>query len=249
VDLEAIEEKNEKETIQFYLNGNLLDESVPILQSLIKFNSMQVIPDDTVTTGDIRVQPMSRTTAGIDRSLWNTTWSLEYEKVKASRKEKGAASSFIEKPSLEAYVTLQMKDDNRISQPIVSDVLRVLKILFVLNDNLRLICTDQFLEKLPYGFFHNSKINFKLLRQAQDALAICGYFLNLCFNFRGTLPDWVSDLITNYPFLFPFDARLMYIHITKFGIPRALHKLQSASGEQDTNFRLGRIFRQKVIDI
>merc|ERR1719171_1955699 len=82
--------------------------------------------------------------------------------------------------------------------------------------------------------FLNRKLNAKLLRQLADPLAVA------C------------------PFLFAFEARRLYLHSTAFGLSRALQRLQQdtsngaasapngSQSERSSDFRLGRLPRQKV---
>lgn len=72
----------------------------------------------------------------------------------------------------------------------------------------------------------------------------------------GDLPDWCSELVVNYKFLFPFLLRQHYFHCTAFGMGRAVQHLQAmmaaegaatAAADRETReLRLGRISRQKV---
>lgn len=82
--------------------------------------------------------------------------------------------------------------------------------------------------------------------QVQDVLAVCG----------GDLPDWCSELVVNYKFLFPFPLRQHYFHCTAFGMGRAVQHLQAmqaaegaatpAADRETRELRLGRMSRQKV---
>ena len=72
----------------------------------------------------------------------------------------------------------------------------------------------------------------------------------------GDLPDWCSELVVNYKFLFPFPLRQHYFHCTAFGMGRAVQHLQAmqaaegaatAAADRETReLRLGRMSRQKV---
>ena len=72
----------------------------------------------------------------------------------------------------------------------------------------------------------------------------------------GDLPDWCSELVVNYKFLFPFPLRQHYFHCTAFGMGRAVQHLQAmqaaegaaapAADRETRELRLGRMSRQKV---
>lgn len=72
----------------------------------------------------------------------------------------------------------------------------------------------------------------------------------------GDLPDWCSELVVDYKFLFPFPLRQHYFHCTAFGMGRAVQHLQHmqaaegaaapAADRETRELRLGRMSRQKV---
>ncbi|ACO64882.1 predicted protein [Micromonas commoda] len=94
---------------------------------------------------------------------------------------------------------------------------------------------------LPADAFLSSKLAGKMVRQLQDALALCS----------GSLPTWCTTLARACPFLFPFEVRQQLFYCTTFGLARALHRMHGQS--QDNNgggggrdLRVGRLQRQKV---
>ncbi|XP_051145635.1 E3 ubiquitin-protein ligase UPL3 [Andrographis paniculata] len=90
--------------------------------------------------------------------------------------------------------------------------------------------------------FINCKLNPKLSRQIQDALALCS----------GSLPLWCYQLTKACPFLFSFETRRQYFYSTAFGLSRALNRLQQQQGADghgttsEREVRVGRLQRQKV---
>ena len=72
----------------------------------------------------------------------------------------------------------------------------------------------------------------------------------------GDLPEWCSELVVDYKFLFPFPLRQHYFHCTAFGMGRAVQHLQHmqaaegaaspAADREARELRLGRMSRQKV---
>eukprot|EP01083_Nonionella_stella_P033059 90505_1 len=68
---------------------------------------------------------------------------------------------------------------------------------------------------LPPSLFQCKKITHKVSKQLLDPLAVCS----------DSIPSWVAELITNYPFLFPFETREFYFRLVAFGRARALATL------------------------
>lgn len=99
--------------------------------------------------------------------------------------------------------------------------------------------------------FVSPKLTNKLMRQLQDPLVLCS----------GGLPAWCPTLVSNAGFVLPFECRRLFFQYTSLGISRALHIMQhraqqsenglssptrSASLSNNSEFRLGRIQRQKA---
>jgi E3 ubiquitin-protein ligase TRIP12 len=51
------------------------------------------------------------------------------------------------------------------------------------------------------------------------------------------LPDWATELPQSFRFLFPFDARYLFMQSTSFGLPRMCQKRISASAANGTSSR------------
>ncbi|XP_056006148.1 E3 ubiquitin-protein ligase TRIP12-like isoform X3 [Ostrea edulis] len=74
---------------------------------------------------------------------------------------------------------------------------------------------------LPYTEFQSSKLTAKANRQLQDPLVIM----------TGNLPNWLAEISTAGPFLFPFDTRQLLFYATTFDRDRALMRLQDNTGD------------------
>jgi E3 ubiquitin-protein ligase TRIP12 len=131
----------------------------------------------------------------------------------------------------------------------VEQLLTVLRILYVLNKNLRyfLPTPDYKTKKIRSREFINHKITAKLLDQLQEPLLIC----------TKTLPLWCKELIQECRFLFPSEVRAQYFKIIAFDVARALETLRdqitgiSGSSELSQSgltqeIQLARIQRQRV---
>ncbi|KAH3757845.1 E3 ubiquitin-protein ligase UPL3 [Pelomyxa schiedti] len=128
-----------------------------------------------------------------------------------------------------------------------SEIIALLYVLHSISKNAHSICDTVLPNHVlvtPVEFV-NQKLAYKLLRQLQDPLTVCGR----------CLPPWTHALCTRCSFLFPLDCRQMYFHCTSFGMAHALHvvkekeKAEQVGSARDNNResdRLGRIPRQKV---
>lgn len=74
---------------------------------------------------------------------------------------------------------------------------------------------------LPQTDFLNSKIAAKASRQLQDPLVIM----------TGNLPNWLQQIASVCPFLFPFETRQLLFYATSFDRDRALQRLLDMSPE------------------
>lgn len=73
--------------------------------------------------------------------------------------------------------------------------------------------------------FLNSKIAAKANRQLQDPLVIM----------TGNLPNWLQQIATVCPFLFPFETRQLLFYATSFDRDRALQRLLDMTPELSSN--------------
>lgn len=74
---------------------------------------------------------------------------------------------------------------------------------------------------IPTTEFLNSKIAAKASRQLQDPLVIM----------TGNLPNWLQQIATCCPFLFPFETRQLLFYATSFDRDRALQRLLDMAPE------------------
>ncbi|KAI5294544.1 Ubiquitin fusion degradation protein 4 [Ascosphaera acerosa] len=127
----------------------------------------------------------------------------------------------------------------------VASILQLLRALHTINLQLSDIQAESSLavrlEPEPLTHFINTKLTAKLNRQLEEPLIVA----SLC------LPGWSEDLARQFPFLFPFETRHMFLRSTSFGYARALRRWQQAEdgrrgGRRDDSPMLGRLARQKV---
>lgn len=102
------------------------------------------------------------------------------------------------------------------------DVLCLLRILNALNmywNTLYPSLEHKYI--LPPSEFLNSKIAAKASRQLQDPLVIM----------TGNLPNWLQQIASVCPFLFPFETRQLLFYATSFDRDRALQRLLDMTPE------------------
>ena len=133
--------------------------------------------------------------------------------------------------------------------PITSTILSLLRILHDLNGSI-----DDVRETLgragvklcaePLASFINTKLTAKMNRQLEEPLIVAS----------NCLPDWATDLARTFPFLFPFEARHLFLQSTSFGYARSMVRWQNNQAENDDRRDrrrddrppMGRPQRQKV---
>ena len=132
--------------------------------------------------------------------------------------------------------------------PVTSSILRLLKVLHGMNantDNALASYKDEIvLRSEPEAQFINTKLTSKLNRQLEEPLIVAS----------SCLPNWSEDLARQFPFLFPFETRHLFLQSTSFGYSRSMLRWQNAqSAEDERRHRhrddrpfLGRLQRQKV---
>ncbi|KAI5302162.1 Ubiquitin-protein ligase [Ascosphaera pollenicola] len=127
----------------------------------------------------------------------------------------------------------------------VASILQLLRALHSMNSQLADIQTESNiavrLEPEALTQFINTKLTAKLNRQLEEPLIVA----SKC------LPEWSEDLARQFPFLFPFETRHMFLQSTSFGYSRALMRWQQADDSRrdsrhDESPVLGRLSRQKV---
>lgn len=102
------------------------------------------------------------------------------------------------------------------------DVLCLLRILHALNLHWNtLYPASEYKPILPTTEFLNIKIAAKASRQLQDPLVIM----------TGNLPNWLQQIATACPFLFPFETRQLLFYATSFDRDRALQRLLDMTPE------------------
>ena len=122
---------------------------------------------------------------------------------------------------LTAFLVTSLPDTVTI-QDASLEVLCLLRILHALNMYWNtLYPLVEYKHIVPPPEFLNSKIAAKASRQLQDPLVIM----------TGNLPNWLQQIATVCPFLFPFETRQLLFYATSFDRDRALQRLLDMSPE------------------
>lgn len=127
-----------------------------------------------------------------------------------------------------------------------ASILRLLRFLHEINSHVDQLQADSVYSPMriqvePSTQFINTKLTAKLNRQLEEPLIVAS----------NCLPVWSADLAWDFPFLFPFESRHLFLQSTSFGYERSMKRWQQASGEgsrrevDDRQF-FGRLSRQKV---
>ncbi|CAI5755694.1 unnamed protein product [Candida verbasci] len=185
------------------------------LKNRFKFDEMnieflmngEVIPNETTIYGAIYKSLQEKTEKSVDsRTIFSNVHEVSFRKV------------FRDVKVTDMSVT---NNTPEVLGRFVSDILKLLKILFKMNT------------KLPAKEFNNFKLSHKLRRQLEEILVVAS----------GLLPSWSIYSTKNFPFLYPMETRIFFLQSTSYGYSRLIHSWQLRSGNEG---ELGRPTRHKV---
>ena len=160
------------------------------------------------------------------RSVWSSTHTIKYKKVPGPPPEPNTLPSSAD---IKTFIDLP---DSLHKNHVTSKILRLLDFLHDINSNLGNILNDSATSYLhlhtePAAQFVNTKLTAKLNRQLEEPLIVA----SLC------LPQWSEDLVRLYPFLFPFEARYLYLQSKYFGYHRAIERWTHAQTDDSRRDR------------
>ncbi|ORY01005.1 hypothetical protein K493DRAFT_210243 [Basidiobolus meristosporus CBS 931.73] len=209
----------------------------------LEFSIGDVVIDTEWTIYKAIHQHLNQTTQK-SRNIWSTIYPVKYRKVSDSSKKITQPQS-----SKSEYSPAEKSAGDNSLKDSYCQILQLLRELHSLNTRyLELYSqTDLCLESLAVlspSKFINGKLTAKMNRQLDEPMVV----VSSC------LPSWCEYLANEYPFLFPFGTRYLYLQSTAFGYSRSIARYQnqqSRSAQQDTRRDesqplLGRIQRQKV---
>lgn len=131
--------------------------------------------------------------------------------------------------------------------PVTASILQLLRVLHEINAHLDDLLAEskELVAIKPESLqqFINTKLTAKLNRQLEEPLIVAS----------GCLPSWSEDLAREFPFLFPFETRHLFLQSTAFGYARSMMRWQNSQSDdsrrdqrRDDRPFLGRLQRQKV---
>jgi E3 ubiquitin-protein ligase TRIP12 len=148
------------------------------------------------------------------RSVWSSTHAIKFKKVLGTPSSE--STSLSGSPADKAKLSESLPESLH-QNPVASNILRLLGVLHDLNGNLGNIFDDHKQARIraePAALFVNTKLTAKLNRQLEEPLIVA----SRC------LPQWSEDLVRLYPFLFPFEARYLFLQSKYFGYHRSIER-------------------------
>lgn len=195
------------------------------------------ISNDSTVYAAVHQNEMNNGTSQVGRNIWSSSHPISFERVWVS------GTNANDEESKKAVVVGQLND---ISKPKElkedSTCYQVLGLLKALSSAI---------SKRTNGItpqdFVNRKLTAKANRQLEEPLIVAS----------SCLPTWIYWLMSEMPFLFPFETRYLFIQSTSFGYARLIARWQSLqmrnntqNGPRNDNADqqpvLGRMERQKV---
>lgn len=206
----------------------------------------KAIPNETTIYRAIH-SPSAIVDSSVSRGVWSAVHSVKFRRVPGpppASEGSPFGSSF--------EGTGSAPDENGTpaslsKHPATASILRLLKILHDLNANIDDVLVENKealkLNIEPLSQFVNTKLTAKLNRQLEEPLIVAS----------DCLPSWSEDLARQFPFLFPFETRHLFLQSTSFGYARSMTRWQNAQLQEESRRDrrderpfLGRLQRQKV---
>ncbi|XP_044752969.1 E3 ubiquitin-protein ligase TRIP12 isoform X2 [Coccinella septempunctata] len=241
----VISQTGTRHKLQFLIGNNVLPYNMTVYQAVRQFSNNGNDQSETDTDNET---PLG------NAAIWVQTHVIYYRPLKeehssgrtsgaggssahTSRKGKGSSNKSTSRrkvddfwnegiaPAIQSpltpYLRTQLPETVTI-QDASLEVLCLLRILHGLNIYWNsLYPLLEYRPILPPSDFLNSKIAAKASRQLQDPLVIM----------TGNLPNWLQQIATVCPFLFPFETRQLLFYATSFDRDRALQRLLDMSPE------------------
>ncbi|KAI7870841.1 hypothetical protein BDF14DRAFT_1770296 [Spinellus fusiger] len=191
------------------------------------------VTTDTTIYGAIHEYETRFATPNVPRSVWTTAHPVTYERVWVPTPLRQKT------PPTATQPTPHEKPETLVPDSVCTKVLSLLKALSQLNQGP--------VEKdtvAAVDIFMNRKLTAKMNQQLEEPLIVAS----------ACLPRWTYWLMSEAPFLFPFETRFLFIQSTSFGYSRLIARweslqlrntAQNGSREDPPAPVLGRLERQK----
>ena len=195
------------------------------------------ISNDSTVYAAVHQNEMSNATSQVGRNIWSSSHPISFERVwiaGTNTNDEGFKKTAVVSQLSDISKPKELKEDSTCYQ-----VLGLLKAL------------SSAISKRTDGItpqdFINRKLTAKANRQLEEPLIVAS----------SCLPTWIYWLMSETPFLFPFETRYLFIQSTSFGYARLIARWQSLqmrnntqNGPRNDNADqqpvLGRMERQKV---
>lgn len=242
-----------KHKLQFLIGDNVLPYDMTVYQAVRQFSALvndqsetdtdtempignatvwvqqhtiyyRPIDDDQQTNTQAGGSTSSTATVGRASSSTSTSSSSRKHSEKSSSKTLRKKTEFWSEglmPNISSPITQFLQ--NILPKDIVTvqdaslDALCMLRIVYALNRHWDTLYNGAFAHDdiVPTNEFIHSKITAKANRQLQDPLVIM----------TGNLPQWLQQIASACPFLFPFETRHLLFYAITFDRDRALQRL------------------------
>jgi E3 ubiquitin-protein ligase TRIP12 len=237
-----------KFNLQFFLNGKPVDSQASVFQAVLNENNAFTNADDPQDSSG-------------GPSVWDKVHTFTYnmltcDKDKATTRDEEEGQANNSRAQTESKVVdvkelvkEKLSGQQFIAEEIDQEIASVLDLINILiwlkEEHSRAYHFENdfvFLNSVQQDNLVSSRLTSKVMRQLQDLLIICGK----------CLPAWVHSVVRHYPFLFPFDLRRQYFHLTSLGVGHAIQYLLQQIPNGDSlrqelrDVRLVRNRRQKV---
>ncbi|TID31093.1 hypothetical protein CANINC_000337 [Pichia inconspicua] len=177
-------------------------------------NSTRVPPDSTVFGAVCRAHAENDSQTNFLRDdILRTVHQIKYKTIPGKL------------PIEDKIIEESLENLTSFTEENIIDIMKLLKVLFKLNSNLRNPVSSD-------ALFLNYKLSAKLQRQLDEPLLVAS----------GILPDWAVIIPREFSFLFPLETRLFFLKSTSFGYSRLIDYWLARSkdeGTSNTNSELG----------
>jgi E3 ubiquitin-protein ligase TRIP12 len=228
-DKTATSKKDGEWKIRFSLNDSVISNDSTVYAAVHQYE-MSSLEGRATFAGQSRLS---------SRNIWASSYPVTYERIwvphtESDEEEGKKSSSTVVRQLADIGLPKDLKEDSTCYQ-----VLQLLKAL------------SPAIAKHPHGIsaqdFINRKLTAKANRQLEEPLIVAS----------SCLPTWIYWLMSETPFLFPFETRYLFIQSTSFGYARLIARWQSLQMRNNTQNGprndtsdqqpvLGRMERQKV---
>lgn len=181
------------------------------------------------------------------RNVWSSVHTIKFKRVSGppSPEPSTLAGGMLDSSTRDEVTGLpaSLNKDHA-----TASILRLLRVLHEINAHLDDLLAESKelmgIKPEPLAQFINAKLTAKLNRQLEEPLIVAS----------SCLPSWGEDLAREFPFLFPFETRHLFLQSTAFGYSRSMMRWQNTQSGDDSRRDqrrddrpfLGRLQRQKV---